>query len=119
MTTTTAKLAAAKLTDQNGIDEDAAAKMFTHLGSKRMAIVELQVSERTEGATDSHVVKLAVIHLELVPDGKPADTARDWAKAIYKARQPAPLDPEFGEETADQVADRAQALIDDGHLVEA
>jgi hypothetical protein len=111
VTETTAKLAARKLNDEAGIPDTDAAQLWKLKGSKRVAIVELEAFERSEDVDDKHTVRLRVTHLELAPDGPVADLLRDLAKAAYKQRQPAPLDPEYGEETLDDVTRRGQTAL--------
>jgi hypothetical protein len=113
MTETVAKLAAKKLDEAAGLSEDDARKLYLQPGLTRVAIVELESFETTDSIDDKHQVRLRVTHLEIAPAGVVTDLLRDLAKAAYKARQPAPLDPEFGEETLADAAKRGRSLLDD------
>lgn len=113
MTEITAKLAARKLNDATGLSDADAAEFWNVKGSKRVAIVELEHLERSENTpNDTRTVRLRVTHLELAPDGKVSDYLRELSAAIYKQRQPAPLDPEFGAETLDQVVGRGATVLE-------
>ena len=107
MTTTTAKLASAKLNDAVGITDQVAEQMFNTLGSKHMAIVELEPFEKTAGIEDAnHVVRLRLVHLELA-GGDAADHLRDLSRALYTARTPTQVDID----TLDQVEPDADEII--------
>lgn len=115
MTTTTAKLAAAKLDETLGIPDQTADAMFAgRLGATHMAIVELQVAERTEGKADKHTVKLQAIHLELAGDTAIADHLRDLSRAIYTGRTPKQLDIDSFDDVepdAEEILRRGQGLL--------
>lgn len=86
MSTTTIKLAAGKLDQERGVPDDLAATMYHTLGSTHVAIVELTVSERTEGTGDKQTARLVVTHLEVIPNDDMAEHARDIARAVYRER---------------------------------
>lgn len=113
MTSTTAKLAAHKLNDACGVSDDLAEKMYRSLGSKHMAIVELEVFEKTEGLGENanHVVRLRPIHLELAA-GDHAQHLRELSRALYTDRQPRGLDQlAEGEEDADEIIRRGRNVL--------
>lgn len=118
MSETTVKLASAKLNDAKGISERDASELYTVEGKTRLAIIELQSIRFTNDLDDNLTVTVQLNHLELAPDGAVTDLLRDLSQAIYKARQPAPLDPEINAETVDDIVRRGQnTLLEDGVLV--
>lgn len=110
MSEITAKLAAAKLNDQKGVSDDLAAKMFHTLGSHHVAIVDLQVVDRTEGVSEKQIVRLALDQLEIM-EGPAADHCRDLMRAAYQNRSDQlPLDGD-DMESSDEIIARGKAVL--------
>lgn len=82
----TAKIAA-KGTKATGITEDDARALHRHLGTKRMAIVELTSSAKTEKADGSESVTINIVNVELAPTPATEDHLRELQRAFYYERQ--------------------------------
>lgn len=86
MSTTSAKIATAQCKD-TGVTPELAAEMWKKLGSRHIAIVELNVAERSEDVGDAKGVKLEVTTIEPATDTEAAEHLREMQRALYLARQ--------------------------------
>lgn len=78
---------AAKGTKATGITEDDARALHRHLGTKRMAIVELTSAAKTEKADGSESVTINIVNVELAPTPATEDHLRELQRAFYYERQ--------------------------------
>lgn len=110
MTSTSAKIAAAALKD-SGVTPSLAGKMWEHLGSQHIALVDLAVAERSEGTDDTRGVKLVVVDIEPAVDSDTAEHMRELLRALYMRRQPDPALTAGVESTPRDVVIRGQVEV--------
>lgn len=86
--TATAKIAARANTDHTGITDEVAGKFADNLGSAGVAIVEFFSEEETIGLDNKRSVKLTLGFIEPANDRETAEHLREFARALYRARNP-------------------------------
>lgn len=72
-------------TDGSGFTEDHAREMAAHLGSRRMALIEVTADAVTTNADGSHALALSIGLLEVIPEHL-EDRARVLSRALYRSR---------------------------------
>jgi hypothetical protein len=106
--TTAARIAARQQKDGDGITSSLAEKMHASLGSRHMAIVELDVDETANLEDGTGKVKLVIETIEVTERGSDLEHhLRDLAKHLWGARQQQPtlLDGEIQPGDADLISD--------------
>lgn len=111
MSTTQAKIAQRKLTEESGIPDSLADQMFNLQSGHWVAIVDLAHLDRTEGREEKHVVRLEIGQLEIMT-GDSADHCRELMRAAYLSRQPRGLDQvDQQEEDTDEIIARGRRKL--------
>lgn len=110
MTDTKVTLTQKILDDEVGVRSQDADELYHVEGKKRLAIVELESYDFAHGAERGDRVSVRIIGLELIPPDQEA-FARDFKRSIYQARTPAPLDPDLGQESVDDTAERGRRML--------
>lgn len=109
MSTTQAKIAQRKLTEESGIPDSLADQMFHLQSGHWVAIVDLAHLDRTEGREEKHVVRLEIGQLEIMT-GDSADHCRELMRAAYLSRQPKGIPGTEGE-PVDRIVERGKNTI--------
>ena len=111
---TAARIAARQAKDGDGITSQLADQMHNNLGSRHMAIIELDVDETANLEDGTSKVKLVIETIEVTEHGSDLEHhLRDLAKFLWGARQEQPtlLDGEIQPGDADLISD-GKALIE-------
>jgi len=73
--------------DATGVTEQVARALYSRLGGRIMAIVELRVDARTDGTDGTHKVQLGITQVEPALDGHLSDHLRELTRTLYYNRQ--------------------------------
>jgi hypothetical protein len=110
VSTTQAKIAAKKLTESSGIQDEVAERMYHAEDAHYVAIIDLAWLDATHGRGEKKIVRLDIQQLEIMT-GDAAEHCRELMRSVYMARQPEGLDGTRGEPAGDIIRRGESALL--------